>query len=253
MRAIYLLETLRQRGITWPELWYQPKTDGGVCSYLGMIDPNFKAIEILTTLEAKEYEDRLRRKLAEQFPDKVNADGTLVDQDQPSKTKGQARAEQRKKARAKAREEASDAQQSDDAGSSTRDWPSDGLDRHLAILKEAMMDDKYSGVLFDDQNTVSVSGLNEADAKARVKRFVENAFGTGTAVEHVLGPMLNIRICNVAMQGVDERSQASREEGGVNDANGVVITHLGYHPAAARGPEKIMMALTLAASPLYGR
>ena len=60
MRAAYLLDTLKSRGFTWPELWWQPEVDGGVCSFLGTVDETFDAHATLTTLEAKEEEERLQ-------------------------------------------------------------------------------------------------------------------------------------------------------------------------------------------------
>lgn len=64
-RATYLLHTLKSRGVTWPELWWQPDIDGGVCSFLGIVDKDFDAHATLTILESKEEEERLQRTAAE--------------------------------------------------------------------------------------------------------------------------------------------------------------------------------------------
>ena len=64
-RAVYLLETLKSRGWTWPMFWWQPDIDGGVCSFLGKIDKDFDAHATLTILEAKEEEKRLQAAAAE--------------------------------------------------------------------------------------------------------------------------------------------------------------------------------------------
>ena len=65
LRATYLLHTLKSRGITWPELWWQPNIDGGVCSFLGTVDKEFDAHATLTILEDKEEEERLQATAAE--------------------------------------------------------------------------------------------------------------------------------------------------------------------------------------------
>ena len=64
-RAVYLLETLKSRGFTWPMFWWQPDIDGGVCSFLGTVDKDFDAHATLTILEAKEEEERLQATAAE--------------------------------------------------------------------------------------------------------------------------------------------------------------------------------------------
>ena len=64
-RAVYLLETLKSRGVTWPDLWWKPEIDGGVCSFLGTVDETFDAHGTLTILEAKEEEERLQASAAE--------------------------------------------------------------------------------------------------------------------------------------------------------------------------------------------
>ena len=64
-RAVYLLETLQSRGLTWPMFWWQPDIDGGVCSFLGKVDPDFDAHATLKILEAKEEEQRLQAAAAE--------------------------------------------------------------------------------------------------------------------------------------------------------------------------------------------
>lgn len=65
---MYLLDTLKSRGLTWPKLWWRPEIDGGVCSYLGSVDETFDAHATLTTLEAKEEEERLRATAAKINP-----------------------------------------------------------------------------------------------------------------------------------------------------------------------------------------
>ncbi len=72
MRAAYLLDTLKSRGFNWPELWWQPEVDGGVCSFLGTVDETFDAHATLTTLEAKGEEERLQATAAAINP-QVNA------------------------------------------------------------------------------------------------------------------------------------------------------------------------------------
>ena len=67
-RAVYLLETLKSRGFTWPMFWWQPDIDGGVCSFLGTVDKDFDAHGTLTILEAKEEEQRLQAVAAEINP-----------------------------------------------------------------------------------------------------------------------------------------------------------------------------------------
>ena len=70
-RAIYLLDTLKSRGVTWPELWWQLDSDGGVCSFLGTVDEAFDARATLTVLEDREEEERLqatRAEIGSQFP-----------------------------------------------------------------------------------------------------------------------------------------------------------------------------------------
>ena len=67
-RAVYLLDTLKSRGLTWPTLWRQPDIDGGVCSFLGTVDKDFDAKATLTILEAKEEEERLQATAAEINP-----------------------------------------------------------------------------------------------------------------------------------------------------------------------------------------
>lgn len=70
-RAVYLLHTLKSRGVTWPELWWRPDSDGGVCSFLGTVDEAFDARATLTVLEDREEEERLqatRAEIAAQFP-----------------------------------------------------------------------------------------------------------------------------------------------------------------------------------------
>lgn len=64
-RAVYLLETLKSRGFTWPMFWWQPDIDGGVCGFLGTIDKDFDPYATLTILEAKEEEKRLQATAAE--------------------------------------------------------------------------------------------------------------------------------------------------------------------------------------------
>lgn len=64
-RAVYLLETLKSRGFTWPIFWWQPEIDGGVCSFLGKVDKDFDAHATLKILEAKEEEERLQAAAAE--------------------------------------------------------------------------------------------------------------------------------------------------------------------------------------------
>ena len=64
-RAVYLLETLKSRGWTWPMFWWQPDIDGGVCAFLGKVDTNFDAHATLKILEAKEEEERLQANAAE--------------------------------------------------------------------------------------------------------------------------------------------------------------------------------------------
>ena len=62
-RANYLLETLKYRDVTWPEMWLRPESDGGVCSFLGAQDATFDARGTLASLEEeednKEHEDGL--------------------------------------------------------------------------------------------------------------------------------------------------------------------------------------------------
>lgn len=67
-RAAFLLDTLKSRGFTWPELWWEPDIDGGVCSFLGTVDKAFDAHATLTILEAKEEEERLTGHRAELDP-----------------------------------------------------------------------------------------------------------------------------------------------------------------------------------------
>ena len=67
-RAVYLLETLKSRGFTWPVFWWQPEIDGGVCAFLGKVDKDFDAFAELKVLEAKEEEARLQANAA-----KINA------------------------------------------------------------------------------------------------------------------------------------------------------------------------------------
>lgn len=55
MRAKFLLDTLRHMGVGWPDLWYMPQLDGGVCSFLGTLDSSFDVRGTLTILKAKEY------------------------------------------------------------------------------------------------------------------------------------------------------------------------------------------------------
>ena len=57
---MYLLHTLKSRGVTWPELWWRPDDDGGVCSFLGTVDKRFDAHATLTILEDREEEERLQ-------------------------------------------------------------------------------------------------------------------------------------------------------------------------------------------------
>ncbi|CAD6572997.1 MAG: hypothetical protein ASARMPRED_005821 [Alectoria sarmentosa] len=67
-RAAFLLDTLKSRGFTWPDLWWEPDIDGGVCSFLGTVDDAFDARATLTILEAKEEKERLTANRAELDP-----------------------------------------------------------------------------------------------------------------------------------------------------------------------------------------
>ena len=65
---MYLLDTLKSRGFTWPELWWRPETYGGVCSFLGIADKAFDAHATLTILEDREEEERLKAFAVEMSP-----------------------------------------------------------------------------------------------------------------------------------------------------------------------------------------
>ena len=72
MRAGYLLDTLRHRGFTWPEVEFLPETDGGVCSFLGTVDPSFDMDHNIHIQEDKEHEEFLvanRARIQARFDD----------------------------------------------------------------------------------------------------------------------------------------------------------------------------------------
>lgn len=218
MRANYLLNTLRHRGITWPELWYLPEADGGVCSYLGTIDPTFDVRGTLLVFEDKEHEECFVATLAElkarvgldssgntppSKPTTESADNNQKSDGQESgNPKNKARAQQRKKARAKAREEASAARPSD-SGHDSINPSADIMAQNLVRAEQALSKNSYPGIVFY-KGKVAAMGENMLDARARLERFIETEFGVGSKAEEVLGESV---LCPI-------RSDAKNEEHG---------------------------------------
>ena len=115
VRAAYLIETLKHRGFTWPDLASDYIPDKDVCSFLGTVDLSFDARAELTILEDKEHEDMLLAKCAElaekskplqEQATRRRAEEAYSPESTIANLKTKARAAARKMAKAKAREAA---------------------------------------------------------------------------------------------------------------------------------------------------
>lgn len=204
MRAKFLLDTLRHMGVAWPDLWYMPEVDGGVCSFLGTVDSSFDVRGTLIILEAKEHEERLLAKRAE-LVKRFRLDGSESeaigmprtnrieddkDEASPEKPNGnpktRARAEQRKNAKTKVQQEKSTGDSSDGVKDSTSTRA-----ETLARAKRALYNNNhYPGVAFLNGKIVG-AGESRTDAEARIKRFVDSEFGVGTNIEELLGESIS--------------------------------------------------------------
>ncbi len=186
MRAMYLLDALRHRGFTWPEVGYLPEFDGGVCSFLGTIDSTFDVESTLVILDDREHVDRSLAKRAEiaarlagpklsegnpaskpptnleeqvdPVPDE-EVDPVLDEEERLRRAKTKARAKQRKNAKAKKVFE---------------DW-----------AMEALGGNQYPGVCFF-KGKIRAIGVDKDDCHARLETFVKAELGVGLRMEDVM-------------------------------------------------------------------
>jgi len=224
MRAMYLLDTLRHRGFTWPEVQFMPNFDGGVCSFLGTIDPTFDAKSTLTILEDKEHEERLLAKRAEIAARSANAhyssakpaskpsakseneEKSVPDEKQRERNaKTKARAEQRKKAKAKAKEDTLDHEDSDEASKSLKKSagakkvslyeagifalestgdPFEDMAADMARATKVLEQNPHHGIISSNGKIIAM-GVDEQDAHARLESFVEAEHGDAVNVKDV--------------------------------------------------------------------
>lgn len=221
MRAMYLLDALRHRGVTWPEVGFMPKVDGGVCSFLGTIDSTFDVKATLIILEDKDHEERLlakraelaahsadaefsRGKSASKAPSKP-AEGVPPVPDEEKREgsgKNEARAQQRKNAIAKAKRgtfepeiefqasesaktlaEAKEAKEAEASKSAEKSAKTEEVFETWA--KETLDQTEYPGVIFLKGRIVAM-GVSQDDAHARLDKFANAELGAGVNMEDVV-------------------------------------------------------------------
>lgn len=224
MRAMYLLDTLRHRGFTWPKVQFMPNFDGGVCSFLGTIDPTFDAKSTLTILEDKEHEERLLAKRAEiaarsasahfvgaKPASKPSAKSENDDESVPDgkkrepNAKTKARAEQRKKAKARAKEGTLDHEGSSEASKSSKKSagakkvslleagifalestgdPFEDMAADMARATKVLEQNPHHGILSSNGKIIAM-GVDEEDAHARLASFAKAEHGDAVNVKDV--------------------------------------------------------------------
>lgn len=222
---MYLLDALRHRGVTWPEVGFMPEFAGGVCSFLGTIDSTFDVKATLIILEDKEHEefllakraeiaaysadaDFLRGKSATKAPAKPaeGVDQVPDEEKREDRATNNTRAQQRKKAIAKARRgtfepevvgEASESAEilaeakeafepeAEAEASKSAEKSAEAEEVFETWAKEALDQNQYPGVIFLKGKIVAM-GVNKDEAHKRLDNFAKAELGAGVSMEDVV-------------------------------------------------------------------
>ena len=182
MRAYYLLNTLRHHGISWSELRYKPAVDGGVCSYLGTVDPNFDAMGTMLILEDKENEERLRNNL-----------GRLTAQCYPSSSSGKAAKSSSQPSSSESSRNAKTTPDQKDHAAGSNNSGKDNVTELTDTIKENLsrandiIGSTYCPGTVIYQGKVTGIGKDEAEARAKVQAFIDAHFEAGSTAQELFG------------------------------------------------------------------